>query len=157
VIERASRVFRTLPAVDFRERLASNEQTVVRSRWRLEAPNRLSYTIRGGASAVVIGARRWDRGPGGRWLASPQDPLPQPTPPWGEAEISNAYVVGETTVRGSRVLEVAFVDRSLPIWYRAYIEPRSGRTLALDMTAAAHFKSDYYVGFDGPRVIVPPR
>ena len=51
----------------------------------------------------------------------------------------------------------SYVDRALPIWYRAYVEPRSGRTLALDMTAAAHFMRDDYVHFGGPRAIFPPR
>jgi hypothetical protein len=156
LVVRASRVFRALPAVDFTETLASNERTIVRSSWRLEAPNRLRYEIQNGGSAVVIGPRRWDHQPGGRWLESPQDPLPQPTPPWGEVPLDDEYVLGETTLRGSRVLVVAFVDRALPIWYRAYVEPRSGRTLALAMTAAAHFMRDDYVGFGGPREIYPP-
>ena len=157
LVARATRVFRTLPAVDFSETLASNEQTVVRSTWRLEAPNRLRYDIAGGGSAIVVGPRRWDRQPRGRWVESPQDPLPQPTPPWGEVRVADQYVLGPATLRGRRVLVVAFVDRALPIWYRAYVEPETGRTLALDMTAAAHFMRDDYLRFGGPREIFPPR
>ena len=123
---------------------------------RLEAPNSLSYDIRDGSQAVVIGARRWDRDPGKRWVESPQVPLRQPTPTWGAAP-KQAALLGSGTVAGRPVWRISFVDPTVPAWYTASIDKQTYRTLALEMTAAAHFMRHAYSGFDEPVSIAPPR
>ena len=151
----ATRVFRRLRTLTIDERLASGGTHVTRTTWRLEAPNRLSYMIRGGAQAVIVGNRRWDRDPGKRWVESSQTPLRQPTPTWGSAP-ARAALLGTGTVAGRPVWRISFVDPSVPAWYTASIDKRTRRTLELEMTAPAHFMRHVYSGFDAPLAIEPP-
>jgi copper transport protein len=152
----ATRVFRQLRTLTIDERLSSGGTHVTHTLWRLQAPNRLSYAIRGGARAVIVGDRRWDRDPGKDWVESPQTPLTQPTPTWGPAP-AHAALLGSATVAGRPVWRVSFVDPSVPAWYTASIDKASHRTLALQMTAPAHFMRHAYSGFDASLEIAPPR
>lgn len=144
-LQNIRRSFLALRSVEYVEHLASSPTAAVTAHWRLEAPNRLAYTIRGGASAIVIGARRWDRnGPGKPWLESPQTPLQMPTTQWRKA--TNVWQVSP-----HRIL---FVDQTIP----AYFDLSFGEHLSqLRMTAAAHFMTDRYLSFDSGPAIRPPR
>ena len=134
--------FRGSRSVEYVERLASSPTNAIVTRWRLEPPNRFSYVIRGGAQAIVIGGRRWDRNsPTGRWQESPQTPLPQPAVPWTRA--TNVWRISPT--------DVVFVDPSIPAYFDLH-----GRA-ELHMTAAAHFMVDRYVSFGSTPRLRPPR
>jgi copper transport protein len=138
------RYFEGSRSIEYVERLASSPTNVVVSRWRLEAPNRVAYTIRGGAQAIIIGARRWDRdSQHGRWVESPQTPLQQPHVPWTRA----------TNVWQISVHDVVFVDPTIP----AYFDLEVGEhPYALHMIAAAHFMTDRYLSFGStPRLRAP--
>jgi hypothetical protein len=65
-------------------------------------------------------------------------------------------LLGSGTVGGRPVWRVSFVDPSVPAWYTVSIDKRTYRTLALQMTAPAHFMRQAYSGFDEPVSIVPP-
>jgi hypothetical protein len=124
--------------------------------WRLEAPDRLSYDLQDGARAIIVGNRRWDRDAGQtRWEESPQTPLRQPTATWGSAPES-ATLLGSGTVAGRPVWRISFVDPSVPAWYTTSIDKQTHRTLALEMTAPAHFMRHAYSGFDALLSIEPP-
>jgi hypothetical protein len=115
------------------------------TRWRLEAPNRFSYSIRGGAQAIVIGGRRWDRdSPTGRWQESPQTPLPQPAVPFKRA--TNVWQVSTH--------HIVFVDPSIPAYFDLEFHERP---TSLHMTAASHFMVDRYVNFGSTPRLRPPR
>jgi hypothetical protein len=124
----------------------------------LKAPNQVEYTIRGGAAAVVIGERRWDRDhPGAPWRRSQQLPaLTVPEPAWGSVA-TNAHILGKARVGGRPVWVVSFANPTTPAWFTAWIDRRTYRTLRLRMTAAAHFMFHRYLEFDRPLRIVPPR
>ncbi len=49
---------------------------------------------------------------------------------------------------------LTFVDRSLPAWFRMQVGDRLPRVI--HMTAAAHFMTERYVGFDEPVDVSPP-
>jgi copper transport protein len=151
LVARVDRVFRGLRTLVIHERLASSSRNAITTAYRVQAPNRLSYRIVKGPEAVIIGGTRWDRLPGGRWQRSEQEPLRQPEPFWGSDPVRNAHVLG----RG-RVLRASFYDPKLPAWFELSIDPRSGRLLALKMTATAHFMRHRYSGFNAPLEIVPP-
>jgi hypothetical protein len=122
----------------------------------MAAPNRLSYQIHGGASAVVIGDRRWDRSkPGAKWAASQSTSVHVPAPTWS-SDVRAANVLGSATVDGHAVWLVSFVTPSVPAWFTAWIDKRSSRTLQLRMTAAAHFMFHRYTEFNAPLRIKPP-
>lgn len=147
LLRRATRTFKEAKTVEFEERLASSARPGQVSRFRVVAPNRLAYSIRGGPEAIVIGARRWDRSPGGAWEASPQTPLRVPAPNWSD-RARNAHLVGPGTI--------AFFDPRLPAWFRLRVDPATAEPREVRMVAAAHFMTDRYSPFNRPFAISPP-
>ena len=150
LVVRAARVFDSLRSVVVDESLASNPTNGIRTRFEMVAPDRLAYRIEGGQEAVVVGGRRWDRSPGGRWIPSSQTPLHLPSAPW--SRVRDARLLGS----GRGTWRVAFLDPTVPAWFEVAIDKRSLRTLDLHMTAAAHFMHDHYSRFDAPLRIAPP-
>jgi hypothetical protein len=156
IVERATRAFRNLSTLVYEESLRSGPKGGLVTTWRFQAPDRLSYQIRGGAAAVVIGSRRWDQArPGAKWVASQSTVLRVPAPTWG-SDVTDAQVLGSAKVDGSPVWVVSFATPSVPAWFTSWIDKRTYRTLQLRMTAAAHFMFHRYTQFNGPLKIGPP-
>lgn len=153
-VHRAERVWRSLRSLSFDETLRSSPRNVVTSSWQLQAPDRLTYEIVGGASAVIVGKRRWDKLPGKPWETSPQPPIRQPTPPW--VSVTNARVVGTTVARGRPALVVTFFDPKTPGWYETVVDRETYRTYDVRMVATAHFMHDRFHSFDATPAIQPP-
>jgi copper transport protein len=153
----ATQVFRHLQTLVIHERLASSPANFVVTTWRLQAPDRLSYVIRGGSQAVLVGTKRWDRASAGaRWQQSSSTDLPQPTPPWIMAP-AHAALLGSSTVRGHAVWIVSFLEPSTPAWFKLAIDKKTMRTLELRMVAPAHFMHQRYSGFNnGFTIRLPP-
>ena len=152
LVRRAQRVFRALGGVSYRERLASDATHVVVSRWRIERPNRVFYAIPGGAEGIVVGARRWDRDtPTGRWRASAQTPLTQPATQWETSRRTRT-----SSPAAADTVTVAFADPSIPAFFSVVFDRRTLLPRVLHMTAAAHFMTDRYTGFDPGRLIRAP-
>jgi hypothetical protein len=158
IVARAARVTRSLSSLVYLESLRSGPKGGLLTTWRLVAPNRVEYRIRGGASAIVIGERRWDRDkPGRPWRRSRQLPaLRVPQPAWGSVA-TNAHLLGRASVDGRPVWVVSFANPRTPAWFTAWIDRTTYRPLRLHMTAAAHFMTHRYVEFDRPVAIRPPR
>jgi hypothetical protein len=155
LVERAGRAWRSLHSLTFRERLASGTGQAVVSTWRVQAPDRLAYVVQGGWSAVVIGGRRWDRGPSARkWTASAQTPLHQPVPFW--VSVRDAHVLGNLTFDGRPAVRVSFFDPGSPAWFTLVLDRKTFRTLDSHMVTNAHFMHDAYRAFDSTPPIVPP-
>jgi copper transport protein len=152
LVARATRAFRALRSVDYVERLASSAKNRVIANFTLERPNRLEYQIRGGASGIVIGGRRWDRTRGGRWVMSPQFPTPQPEPIWA-GHVTNAFLLRTTP----STYVVAFMKPIGPTWFTVELSRKSLLPRALRMTTAAHFMTHRYTRFNAPARIKPPR
>jgi hypothetical protein len=148
VVRRVDRTFRALRSVVIHEHLASSARDAITTTYKAEAPNRLAYKIVGGPEAVIIGGTRWDRLPGGRWERSEAEPLRQPEPFWGSDPMRNARILGPG--------RASFYDPRLPAWFELTFDTRTGRLLALKMTAMAHFMRHRYVGFNRPLRIEPP-
>jgi copper transport protein len=151
LMRRATGRFRHLRSVAYVERLASGPGAHLLSHFRLEAPDKLAYTVRGGSEGIVIGTRRWDRSPGGPWRQSATGVLPQPTPIWG-GDPQDARLLAQT----KRVAVISFLDRSLPAWFTVRLDRRTLHPLSLRMTAAAHFMRHRYTAFnDAPPIRAP--
>lgn len=157
IVARAARVTRALASLVYVESLRSGPKSGLLTTWRLKAPDEVEYTIRGGASAIVLGERRWDRDRAGApWRRSQQLPrLRVPQPAWG-GRATNARVLGEGRVGGRPVWVVSFANPSTPAWFTAWIDRATYRPLRLHMTAAAHFMTHRYLEFDRPLRIEPP-
>ena len=151
-LRRATRAFRNLDSAVYVERLASSPANAILTTWRLGAPDRLAYTIRGGPAGIIIGSRRWDRpAPGAGWQRSTTAPIRQPVPPWG-TETSNVRLVRE----GARTATVSWVDRSAPAWYTATFDTTTALPATIRMTAPAHFMRHRYLSFNREVRIEPP-
>jgi copper transport protein len=152
LVARATRTFRALRSVDYVERLASSPRNKVVSDFTLERPNKLEYRIRGGASGIIIGSRRWDRVPGRPWLESAQTPLPQPEPIWA-GHFTNAFLLQTTP----STYVVSFMKPLGPTWFTLTLDRRTLRPRDLRMTTAAHFMTHRYTRFNSSPPITPPR
>jgi len=158
IVARAGRVTRALKSLVYVESLRSGPTGGLLTTWSMKAPNEVEYRIRGGADAIVLGTRRWDRdGAGKRWRRSQQLPaLRVPQPAWGSTA-TNAYVLGEGRVAGRPVWVVSFANPTTPAWFTAWIDRATYRPLRMRMTAAAHFMTHRYLAFNQPLTIAPPR
>ena len=155
LLARAARVWRSLHSVSFTEALASSPRPPLRSAWRVEAPDRVAYQVRGGWAGVIIGGRRWDRSPGDtKWVSSQQTRLTQPVPSWGT--VTDAYLLGRATVRGRPAWKLSFFDPQTPGWFTVTLDARTLHTLDVWMIATAHFMHDAYSDFDRTAPIVAP-
>jgi len=153
LVARATSAFRALRSVDYVERLASSPRNRVVADFTLERPNRLEYRIRGGASGIVIGNRRWDREGKDPWQPSAQSLTPQPEPIWA-GHVTNAFLL-ETTPSS---YVVAFMKPLGPTWFTVRLDRRTLLPRGLRMTTAAHFMTHRYTAFNKPpRIKAPSR
>ena len=157
LVRRMAATLRQLHAVTYEDRLASRPGFALHTRFRVEAPDRLAYTILHGGAAIVIGSTRWDRAAGSaRWQRSTQDPpLDLPAVPW-TSRAYDASLLGRRRVEGRRAVVVSLYDPWTPAWYEVAADARTLQPLVVDMVGGAHFMHDVYVGFDRPQHIVPP-
>jgi copper transport protein len=152
LVKGVSKVVKSLRGFSFVERLSSGTVTIV-TNWQEAPPNKLRYRINTGAESVIIGSRRWDRQPGGKWVESAQTPLSLPAPAWYPNRFTNARIV---TRKGNTVV-VTFLDaQGGPAWFRLTADKRTLRPIALRMYAPAHFMHHRYFGLGKPVRIVPP-
>ena len=156
LFRRARSTMLGLRALGMDETLGAGLSKPVVSRWSFRAPDRMSYAIRGGAKAVVIGTRRWDDF-GSGWRRSTSPGLDVPTFPWVRARATR--LLGSTRFQGSPVQVVAALlpgaSQEAPIWFELYVRP-GGRVLRSRMLTTAHFMTDTYRDFGSAPRIQPP-
>jgi hypothetical protein len=153
MLRRAAQVFKALGSVVVDERLGrSSRVQVLHVVYR--APDSSSSEIVGageptsiGKQMIVIGKRRWDRSPGGRWAVSSQPPIRVPAPNWS-ATSRNADFTGKN--------EITFFDQRAFAWFRLQLEPHSARPVRLLMIAGGRVITDRFSRFNSPVVISPP-
>ena len=155
LVRRAATTWRRLKTLVDHDRLSSGPGATIHTVWQFQALYRYTYVIRNGPQAVSIGTRRWDRLPGQRWQESQQDPIRQPIPLW--QGVSNAHLLGTSTLRGRPVVRASFFDPQLHAWFTIVVDQAAMHTLDLHMTATAHFMHEVYGPFDSRLRIVPPR
>ena len=156
LMARAGAVWRSLRSLSFSESLASGSGQVVQSTWQVGAPDRIAYQVKGGWRAVIVGGTRWDKGPGGKhWVSSPQTPLTQPIPAW--VKVTDAHILGSTTVDGRPAWRVSFYDPGTPGWFTVLVDKASLHIYQVRMIATAHFMRDDLGSFNATPAIVPPR
>jgi len=156
LLVRAEAAWRSLHSLSFSESLASGPGHAVLSTWRVQAPDRVAYQVKGGWAGIVVGERRWDRAAGsGRWVSSAQTRLTQPVPSW--ISVRDAHVLGSATLRGRPVWRVSFFDPVVPGWFDVLLDKTTLRTLEVRMVATAHFMRDIYGSFNATPAVRPPR
>jgi hypothetical protein len=152
LVSRLRKRYRALTSVRYLERLRSDPTHAITAHWLLEKPDRVEYSIPGGAQGIVIGTRRWDRPtPRAPWHESAQTTLPQPATQWNFA--TNAHVIADDGATKT----VSFADPTIPAYFTVRLDAKTLQPRVLHMTAAAHFMTDRYETFSLPRAIFPPR
>jgi len=155
LVARGARAWRALHSLAFTETLASSPAHRLTSSWRIQAPDRLTYTVKNGWSGVVVGAHRWDRGPGSSaWVESAQSPVTQPVPPW--VAVEDAHLLGGGLLDGRPVWRVSFFDPTAHAWFTLALDRSTLRTVDLRMVATAHFMHDRYGAFDAAAPVEAP-
>jgi len=153
LLAKVERTMGALTTLRMSETLTSGLGPVVRTEYRLEAPDRIGFETSGGQRTIIVGKRRWDR-EGDRWLESPFPGSPVPTYVWDGAK--QARLLGSTTLRGTPVQILALYDPNLgPAWFRLLVAP-NGRVLEARMLAPAHFMTQRFSGFDEPLTLEAP-
>jgi hypothetical protein len=155
LMRRATTAYRSLRSATYVERLASSPTNALVTNFAIERPNRVRFHTPGGHSAIIVGAKRWDRDPGRPWVESQQSPLVQPTPTWRTA-LTNAYVLAATPA----YYELSFIDRTstmYPAWFELRLDRQTLLPKTLAMTATAHFMFQQYTGYNRLLNIHPPR
>ena len=151
-LRRATSAFRGLHSAVYLEHLASRPGNAIDTTWKVRAPNRLAYDIRGGAGGIVIGGTRWDRPvPGAEWRRSATTPLEQPFPPWGLRAV-DARVLRETASR----VTLSWLDPGVPAWFTGTFDRATALPRELRMTASAHFMRQRYIAYNRSVAIEPP-
>ena len=156
VLRKVERAFRGARSVVYRERLESAPGRAITTIWRMAAPDRLTYSIAGGSSAVVIGAQRWDRPEGSaRWLRSAQEPLDLPALPWGP-RLTSVVLLDPPAGRRGKAVRLAMFEPSIPAWYEATLDARTFHLRSLLMAAPSHFMRQTFLDYGEALSIVPP-
>jgi hypothetical protein len=155
-LERADRAFLAARSVVYRERLQSRPGLALDTTWQMVAPNRLRYRIRGGSSAVIIGARRWDRAAGSeRWIASDQEALTLPGLPW-RPRMQNVVRLDPPTDDSRGTIRFAMLDPADSAWYEATVDAKTSLLRELRMVAPSHLMQEHYVSYGTQVRITPP-
>lgn len=144
----------SLRAVRVDETLTSGTGFTLRTRYELEAPDRIRFETSQGQRTVLIGRRRWDW-EDGHWVASPFPGVSALSYLWDEA--THARLLGKSTLTGGpvSVLSLFRADPSFPAWFQLFVAP-DGRVLEAEMLAPSHFMVHRFNRFNEPVSIEPP-
>jgi hypothetical protein len=150
LVARTTSTFRKVRSFVVRDWLTSGSVPVLFTRWTIVAPDKLSYQVKGGPQAVIIGNRRWDKLPGQRWEQSEQTPIHQPAPFW--SSWTDAHVL-ESTKASWRV---SLFDPKTRAWYELLIAKRSLLPQQVWMHTTAHFMREVYGRYNAPLQVTRP-
>jgi len=137
LLEAASRNFRNLRSLRVLNVLESRPGHAVTTHFIVQAPDRLAFSVRGGASARIIGPTRWDRQPGQDWVRSPAPRSKLPDAFWAPGAEA-VYVAG-----GDRkTAQLTLVLPGGPTFFRLWVDRSTRQVVRLRMITAAHFMSE---------------
>jgi hypothetical protein len=134
LLETASQNYRELRGLRVLNVLESRPGHAVTTHFVVQAPDRLAFSVRDGASARIIGTTRWDREPGRDWVRSPAPRSKVPDPFWAPGAEA-VYVAG----RDRTTIQLTLVLPNGPTFFRLWIDRSTQQVIRLRMITAAHF------------------
>ncbi len=134
LLREATANFRALRSVRALNVLESAPGHAVTTNFTIQAPDRLAFSVRGGASARIIGGTRWDRRPGTGWVRSETPRSRVPDAFWAPGAEAVYLAGGDRTTR-----QLTLVLPGGPTFFRLWIDRASEQVLRLRMITAAHF------------------
>jgi copper transport protein len=158
----AQNAMNKLRSVQQHERITSGPGSLAVTDYRLQAPNRFSYSTNSGARSVTVGGLSWQRSSAthGRWhrgrYTGGGPPFITRTwfrfTPYAQA----VRLLGVRRESGQRIAEIALFDQATPAWWRLRIDLGSMRVPTSGLIAAGHFMTEHYHGFNQPLRIAAP-
>ncbi|HEY7258099.1 MAG TPA: copper resistance protein CopC [Gaiellales bacterium] len=134
LLHKATANFRALHSLRVLNVLESRPGHAVTTDFVVQAPDRLAFTVRGGASARIIGTTRYDRQPGHDWIRSETPRSKVPDAFWAPGAEA-VYVAG-----GDRsTTQLTLVLPGGPTFFRLWVDRSSRQVVRLRMITAAHF------------------
>jgi len=133
---------------------------LVRSDYRLRAPDRLRYVTNGHTEAVVIARTRWFRAADIAWQREPYGSgIAFSTRSWfrWSSYATSVRLLRQWPRNGRRYAELALMDPGTPVWTRLTLALDDMRVLREQQTTGGHFTTNTYTRFDRPDRIEPPR
>jgi hypothetical protein len=144
--------FRALRSVRALNVLESAPGHAVTTDFTIQAPDRVAFSVHGGASARIIGTTRWDRRPGKGWVRSQALRSHVPDPFWAPRAEAVHVAGGDRTTR-----QLTLVLPGGPTFFRLWIDRATGQVVRLRMITAAHFMREReYDQNRAPPVEPPP-
>ncbi|MDP9371629.1 MAG: FixH family protein, partial [Chloroflexota bacterium] len=134
-------------------------RNTVTTEYEFVAPDRLRMrVVDSGSETIAVGARRFDRAPGGQWL---QGPWPEEGGyRWPRYEYARAAsevtLLGREEVDGAPCWVVAFLDTASGARYTFWIGERDSLVRWQRMYAAGHYMESRFTDFNAPIAIEAP-
>jgi Copper resistance protein D len=151
LLRRAAAAFRRLRSVRAENVLASDPTHSVTTTFIEHAPDRLLIDVHGGQRSIIIGARRYDLQPDGRWRRSAALPSRVPDPFWAP-QATAVHVAG----RDGHTVQLTLVLPGGPTFFRLWLDDRTDLVHRLRMITAAHFMTERELDFNtAPPVTAP--
>jgi uncharacterized membrane protein len=156
LLGRAERTMRSLRSVREDEIVSSGPGTRAVTRYALRAPDRLAYATDRGVRTIQIGRRQWLRTAGEPWTVGP---VPGGLPFRMRSWFRWTPYAGAVELLGERrgVAELAAADPATPVWFRLFVDERSGRVLREELVARARMIRHRFFGFNAPVTIRSPK
>jgi hypothetical protein len=151
LLEQATQNFRDLRSLRVLNILESSPGHAVTTHFTVQAPDRLAFAVRGGASARIIGTTRWDRQPGRDWIRSEAPRSKVPDAFWAPGAEA-VYVAGQD--RTTSVLTLVLPNG--PTFFRLWVDRATQQVVRLRMITAAHFMSEREYDQNRAPPVVPP-
>jgi copper transport protein len=137
LLDGATQNFRDLHSLRVLNILESSPGHAVTTHFTVQAPDRLAFAVRGGASARIIGTTRWDRQPGRDWVRSEAPRSKVPDAFWAPGAEA-VYVAGQD----GTTTELTLVLPGGPTFFRLWVDRATDQVVRLRMITAAHFMSE---------------
>ena len=151
ILQQATQNFRDLHSLRVLNILESSPGHAVTTHFTVQAPDRLAFAVRGGASARIIGTTRWDRQPGRDWVRSEAPRSTVPDAFWAPGAEA-VYVAGQD--RTTSVLTLVLANG--PTFFRLWVDRATQQVVRLRMITAAHFMSEREYDQNRAPPVVPP-
>jgi hypothetical protein len=151
LLRKAAANFRALRSLRILNVLESRPGHAVTTDYVVQAPDRLAYTVRGGASARVIGTTRWDAQPGEDWVRSETPSVRVPDAFWAPGAQA-VYIAGADRT----TTQLTLVIPGGPTFFRLWVDRASKQVVRLRMITAAHFMSEREYAMNRAPPVEPP-
>ena len=150
LLARADTAMKALKSLVEDQTVRDNAGNQLKAHFEFNAPDRMSYTIENGPTAVEIGVDDYQQGPDGKWIKN------QRGVPFQWPQFAYATVAGNAKIAADGALKVvSFTWNGFD--FKLWIEPQTGRIEKYTLTDGQRTVEGTYSAFDAAGTIAPPQ